>query len=317
MQAARECVTRFRHEDLLNTASGQDKISAAWTKLNSMSIVNLPSLRSLANGNVADINLLASFLAAQQIKNLRAFQGPIDCVVLCGSAILHTAETLFAALLVRPKLAETIVICGGIGHSTQHLYEAVAANPKYSDLRDRVQDLPESRVLWMIGKEKFGLSEAALKDAGCQILIEDQSTNCGANAVETIRMLREHSITPPETLVVMQDPTMSRRTLAGFEKACQRAGWSGTKLLCYPTFVPKVQCDFANAGIEYDCGIAPAALWSVDRFVSLLVGEIPRMRDDEDGYGPRGKGFIAHVDIPPPVEDAWQRLCWSSGMFTR
>jgi hypothetical protein len=38
------------------------------------------------------------------------------------------------------------------------------------------------------------------------------------------------------------------------------------------------------------------------------MGEIPRLRDDKEGYGPRGKGFIVHVDIPDEVEEAWRRV---------
>ena len=47
---------------------------------------------------------------------------------------------------------------------------------------------------------------------------------------------------------------------------------------------------------------------SRERLLSLALGEIPRLRDDENGYGPRGRGFIAHVDIPEAVEAAWRRL---------
>lgn len=43
-------------------------------------------------------------------------------------------------------------------------------------------------------------------------------------------------------------------------------------------------------------------MWESDRYINLLMGEIPRLRDDENGYGPAGKGFIAHVDIPENVE---------------
>ncbi|MGK3374255.1 YdcF family protein, partial [Citrobacter youngae] len=55
---------------------------------------------------------------------------------------------------------------------------------------------------------------------------------------------------------------------------------------------------------------APTAegLWSVDRYLSLITGELPRLRDDATGYGPRGRDFIAHVDIPQNVEDAWLHL---------
>lgn len=53
---------------------------------------------------------------------------------------------------------------------------------------------------------------------------------------------------------------------------------------------------------------AEAGLWPVARYLSLLLGEVPRLRDDAQGYGPRGKNFIAHVDIPADVEAAWALL---------
>ena len=46
----------------------------------------------------------------------------------------------------------------------------------------------------------------------------------------------------------------------------------------------------------------------MDRYLSLIAGELPRLRDDETGYGPRGRDFIVHVDIPADVEAAWQTL---------
>jgi hypothetical protein len=38
------------------------------------------------------------------------------------------------------------------------------------------------------------------------------------------------------------------------------------------------------------------------------MGEVPRLRDDTDGYGPRGRDFIAHVDLPQEVEIAYLAL---------
>ena len=49
-------------------------------------------------------------------------------------------------------------------------------------------------------------------------------------------------------------------------------------------------------------------MWESDRYINLLMGEIPRLRDDENGYGPAEKGFIAHVDIPENVEKAFSEL---------
>jgi len=49
-------------------------------------------------------------------------------------------------------------------------------------------------------------------------------------------------------------------------------------------------------------------MWDMDRYITLLMGEIPRLSDNADGYGPKGKGFIAHVDILNEVEKAFEGL---------
>jgi hypothetical protein len=49
-------------------------------------------------------------------------------------------------------------------------------------------------------------------------------------------------------------------------------------------------------------------LWTMDRFLGLIIGEIARLNDDVDGYGPKGKGFIGHVDIPENVLESWMRM---------
>lgn len=53
----------------------------------------------------------------------------------------------------------------------------------------------------------------------------------------------------------------------------------------------------------------PHGMWDMERYVNLLMGEIPRLSDDKNGYGPNGKGFIAHVDIPSEVRNAFDALC--------
>lgn len=42
--------------------------------------------------------------------------------------------------------------------------------------------------------------------------------------------------------------------------------------------------------------------WEMKRFCELLVGEVARLKDDENGYGPRGKGFIGHVDVSTDID---------------
>ena len=49
-------------------------------------------------------------------------------------------------------------------------------------------------------------------------------------------------------------------------------------------------------------------MWEMERYISLLMGEIPRLLDDENGYGPNGAGYIAHVDVDPEVLQAYREL---------
>ena len=51
--------------------------------------------------------------------------------------------------------------------------------------------------------------------------------------------------------------------------------------------------------------------------MTLLMGEIPRLSDDENGYGPKGKDYIAHVDIPEKVEQAFLKLKQVYGSMVR
>lgn len=58
-------------------------------------------------------------------------------------------------------------------------------------------------------------------------------------------------------------------------------------------------------------------MWSINRYVNLLMGEIPRLSDDANGYGPNGKNYIAHVDIPENVMIAFEELKLVFGSETR
>jgi hypothetical protein len=83
---------------------------------------------------------------------------------------------------------------------------------------------------------------------------------------------------------------MQRRTHAGFDHHQRRLG----SRLEVVSFAPLVA--------------DPVAVWGHDRFVSLLLGEVSRLHDDEHGYGPRGAGFLDHVDVPEDVLAATERV---------
>ena len=116
-----------------------------------------------------------------------------------------------------------------------------------------------------------------------EVLLERASTNCGTN-VTLARDLAIRNGLHPRTVALVQDPTMQRRMDAVFR-------------LVWPEAVPVNRP--APDGRD---------TWPRGRWISLVMGEVPRLRDDQHGYGPRGRGFIAHVDVPDEVEAAYAAL---------
>jgi uncharacterized SAM-binding protein YcdF (DUF218 family) len=113
------------------------------------------------------------------------------------------------------------------------------------------------------------------------LLLERRSANCGENVVLARDLVLDAGLAP-RTVALVQDPTMQRRMDAVF-----RLVWPEARAVNRP-------------GPRHG-----AVTWPLDRWVSLVVGEVPRLRDDEAGYGPRGRGFQAHVDVPEAVEAAY------------
>lgn len=249
-----------------------------------------------------DLNTIARFLAHEQIPSIQEHD-PVDCIVICASAVLTQASHIFSALESRPSLARTLVLVGGIGHSTSLIYEAVARHPTYHTISDQVHGLPESRVLLLILKAFFDIER--IESNGCRVLVEDRSTNCGANALETREVLDGAGVTDMNSCIVVQDPTMSLRTIASFEKAYEDLPRDKRpSFLGCPIFVPVTRT--VNGELQYDLrgreDLREEDFWEMKRFCELLVGEVARLKDDENGYGPRGKGFIGHVDVSTDID---------------
>ena len=204
----------------------------------------------------------------------------VDLVVLMGSAVLESVET--AAGFCHSGLR--ILVSGGTGHSTRFLQEAV----RRRGLEVETGGRPESHVFRDLLISRYAVPPTA-------IVVEDRSTNCGENADFTRRL-----IDGPPTLLLIQDPTMQRRTHACFERAF--ADLAGTTLISHAPLIPWIGPDHVSASS------GGPEIWSRERYRSLALGEIRRLRDDAEGYGPRGKNFIDHVDIPAPVLAAYERL---------
>ena len=102
---------------------------------------------------------------------------------------------------------------------------------------------------------------------------------------------------------------MQRRMDAGLRKYAA----DDLMIINYASYRASVAAE--DNGLAYSERIL--GMWDMDRYVNLLMGEIPRLKDDENGYGPNGKDFIAHVDIPATVLEAFDLLKSVYGGKTR
>lgn len=247
----------------------------------------IPRFPILPEKTLTAVNALGRWLAQNEFDG-KPLPAQADCIVLAGNAVIPTID---AACELAAAHKIPLAISGGIGHSTPFLYAAIARHSRYNKVRTTgrteaaiIGDI--ARQFWKIPSEK--------------LILEERSTNCGENVRFTLALLRERSV-PVKTLVVVQDPTMQRRTMATFTR--ELADVSGeVRCVSYPGFTPRL--DNGSNGLTF----LPRreGLWPVERYLSLIPGEMARLRDDEQGYGPNGRGFIAHVDMPEEIASAWQ-----------
>ena len=243
----------------------------------------------LSAATLAAANQVGAWLAQDDLATLPALP-QVDVVVLAGNAVIPTID---AACRLAAEREVPLLISGGVGHSTGYLYEAVRQDPRYRTLP--VDGRPEAHILADIAHDYWHIPHSRL-------VVEDQSTNCGENARFTRTTLESRGLAHCRGIVI-QDPTMQRRTMATFARVWQGAT-TPPQWLSFPGCSPVLeqtdgQLGFAGGG---------AGLWPVTRYLALLLGELPRLQDTPEGYGPRGKDFISHVTFPPEILDAWRQL---------
>ena len=223
-----------------------------------------------------------------------------DVLVLFGGSILCGGDVLAQA--IKENVAKHYLIVGGEGHTTQSLRDRVHA--EYPQIE--TDGLPEAKVFEAYLKEKYDLAVDYL---------ECNSTNCGNNIAYLLDTLNKHCI-EWNSIILMQDATMQHRMEAGLRKHLEDGQHQNTDdyiIINFASYQANVVCVSAKAGeaeakpnLIYENDIY--GMWDMDRYITLLMGEIPRLTDDENGYGPKGKNFIAHVDIPKEVREAFELL---------
>lgn len=229
-----------------------------------------------------DLQVISDFLAHRNCD--KNSMSNADILVIAGNSMPTIAK--YASVLYHEKIAPTLLVCGGIGHSTNLLYENME-KCGYGK-REQWHKKSEAECLRYV-LETNGVEK---KD----ILLEMKSTNTGENASYTKEVLvqREISIT---SMVLLQDPILQLRTYATFQKV-----FPSLNIRSYAPFRPTIHKEGFPVKDEIE------DVWDKQRFLSLLMGELQRVYDDQNGYGPCGKNYMNHVDMPKEIYNAWQRV---------
>ena len=199
----------------------------------------------------------------------------LDGLVLCGNSLPATSTA--AGQLAQDYQLPLIIIAGGIGHATKYLRQNL--------------NQPQSQA------SEAELMATLIRQTGYQgsIRLDKTSTNTGSNATHA------RALAPADWrhVLLVQDPLLARRTTLTFT-----SNWPDTEFIRYaPATLQLNQLQ----PMQFTTTSTPTG-WQPAYFTELLLGEFQRLADTPTGYGPRGQGFIAHVDIPESVLTAVQYL---------
>jgi len=247
-----------------------------------------------------DINRIGAYLALDDFGG----SGPepevlngLDVIALLGNQVIATLVA--ACALMRRSPGATLLLSGGAGHSTPLLYD----NLRLSSYGGLVcsglvrETMAEAEMYAAVAQAAFHIPPGS-------ILIESRSRNSAENARFSMKILKDAN-RRQRTILVLQDPTMQRRSMITWAREAEIAG-SDARVLSHAVFVPAVEPG-PDGMPRFPAG-QDQGTWTMERFLALILGEVRRLRDDEDGYGPRGRNFLPHVEIPAPVIESYERV---------
>lgn len=255
-------------------------------------------------------NVLARWCALRDVSALtrealldqaKIPEGQADLFVLFGGGVTGTIETLVAAM--RADIARRYAIVGGRGHATYWLDQAVER------LRKEDGSLPVPGV----ASESEMLDALLFARHGQHAdLLETRSTNCGNNITYLLDLLEgEEGV--PASVILSQDAVMQRRMDVTWKRqVADRPLFARTRVVNWPAYEAELACE--EGGLVWRQ--APEGIWPMEKYLQLLLGEVDRLTDDEHGYGPRGRDFVVHVDVPAEVlgaADLLRAACGEGG----
>ena len=254
---------------------------------------------------VACANLIGEWLGVRDMRELNAeslrrdagvTSDKVDLFVLFGGGVIGSAEVLAQAM--ERNIARAYAVVGGRGHATYGLERAI----------ERLRAECGSSAWWPDPKTA---SEAEMLAAVLYVrhgvtpdFLETRSTNCGNN-IEYLLDVLDGQESVPKSVILCQDAAMQRRMDATWRRQVRdRTRYANTRVINWASY--RVRLVWRDGVLTYED--APEGMWDPRRYLSLLLGDVARLLDDEHGYGPRGADFVDHVDIPDDVRDAWLEL---------
>lgn len=240
-----------------------------------------------------ELNVISNYLSIRDISaltksELKSKLGDecADLLILFGGTIPYGCDV--AAEAFKNGLAKKIMVVGGEGHTTEALRNKFRL--KYPEIK--TDGRMEADII-----SDYLAFKYSIKDC----LIERNSTNCGNNVSYALNVVKENNLNIKHAIII-QDSTMQRRMDATFKKI-----WAleNTQFINFAPYKAEIIVENEQLSFkEKDLW----GMWSINHYITLLMGEIPRLCDNETGYGPKGKNFIAHVDIPIEVQEAFEFL---------
>lgn len=254
-------------------------------------ITNKRKVMNMEKRIVKAVNEISEFLALRQLKEVseetlyqKYHIKKVDVLMVLGSDLPDIVR--IGSEMYHKGLCQYLMFCGGIGHSTERLKKKVS-----EILEIDMEQLPasEAEIYAELAIKKYEIPEE-------KIVLEKKSTNTSENIKFALEILQEKGI-PYQSILLLQDPILQYRSYVSAQEYITEE----TVLISYAPLVPEIT-EEDKILPEYPY------LWTKERFFELILGEIWRLRDDENGYGPNGAGYFGHVDIPDDIEADYEMI---------
>lgn len=247
----------------------------------------------------ASANTVEKWLALRDVEKLESDDlYPVlgdecaDLMVVFGGGVVQAANTLAEAM--HTGIAHRFAIVGGKGRATWNLRLF---------MREYAAEHPQSEPVAKVDVEND--SEAQLLNAFLQAehglaadWLETRSTNCGNNISFMLDHLESIGYYP-RSIILSQDAVMQRRMLATIlHQGQNRPAFHGLRIVNYAYYDAKLT--FNEGELRY-LEPVPLGMWPPQTYLEHLASEVHRLYDDQNGYGPRGKDYLVHVDVPEDV----------------